>query len=100
MKAFNIKGKILDLSTAKVMGILNITDDSFFDGGAYLNKNKMLEKCGKMLLEGASIIDIGAQSSRPRAKPIDFEVENPFHGQMEEGRIMWLASKECTIEHV
>ena len=75
MKAFNIKGKILDLSTAKVMGILNITDDSFFDGGAYLNKNKMLEKCGKMLLEGASIIDIGAQSSRPRAKPIYFEVE-------------------------
>ena len=75
MKAFNIKGKILDLSTAKVMGILNITDDSFFDGGAYRNKNKMLEKCGKMLLEGASIIDIGAQSSRPRAKPIDFEVE-------------------------
>ena len=75
MKAFNIKGKILDLSTVKVMGILNITDDSFFDGGAYLNKNKMLEKCGKMLLEGASIIDIGAQSSRPRAKPIDFEVE-------------------------
>ena len=75
MKAFNIKGKILDLSTAKVMGILNITDDSFFDGGAYLNKNKMMEKCGKMLLEGASIIDIGAQSSRPRAKPIDFEVE-------------------------
>ena len=75
MKAFNIKGKILDLSTAKVMGILNITDDSFFDGGTYLNKNKMLEKCEKMLLEGASIIDIGAQSSRPRAKPIDFEVE-------------------------
>ena len=75
MKAFNIKGKILDLSTAKVMGILNITDDSFFDGGAYLNKNKMLERCGEMLLEGASIIDIGAQSSRPRAKPIDFEVE-------------------------
>ena len=75
MKNFNLKGKILDLSTAKVMGILNITDDSFFDGGAYLNKNKMLEKCEKMLLEGASIIDIGAQSSRPRAKPMDFEVE-------------------------
>ena len=75
MKNFNLKGKILDLSTAKVMGILNITDDSFFDGGAYLNKNKMLKKCEKMLLEGASIIDIGAQSSRPRAKPIDFEVE-------------------------
>ena len=75
MKAFNIEGKKLDLSTVKVMGILNITTDSFFDGGKYLSKNKILEKCKKMLLEGASIIDIGAQSSRPRAKPIDFEVE-------------------------
>ena len=75
MKAFNIQGKILDLSTAKVMGILNITTDSFFDGGEYLTKNKILEKCKKMILEGASIIDIGAQSSRPGAKPIDFETE-------------------------
>ena len=75
MNTFNIKGKILDLSTVKVMGILNITTDSFFDGGKYLSKNKILEKCKKMLLEGASIIDIGAQSSRPGAKPIDFETK-------------------------
>jgi len=75
MKAFNIKGKILDLSTPKVMGILNITDDSFFDGGKYLSKNKILERCEKMLTEGASIIDIGAQSSSPGAKPIGFEME-------------------------
>ena len=40
MKALNIKGKMLDLSTPKVMGILNITDDSFFDGGKYISKNK------------------------------------------------------------
>ena len=75
MNTFNIEGKILDLSTVKVMGILNITTDSFLDGGKYLSKNKILEKCKKMLLEGASIIDIGAQSSRPGAKPIDFETE-------------------------
>jgi len=75
MNTFNIEGKILDLSTAKVMGILNITTDSFFDGGKYLTKNKILERCKKMILEGASIIDIGAQSSRPGAKPIDLETE-------------------------
>ncbi len=75
MKAFNIKGKMLDLSTPKVMGILNITDDSFFDGGKYISKNKILEKCDKMLTEGASIIDIGAQSSRPGSKSINSNLE-------------------------
>jgi dihydropteroate synthase len=75
MKAFNIKGKMLDLSTPKVMGILNITDDSFFDGGKYISKNKILEKCEKMLTEGASIIDIGAQSSRPGSKSINSNLE-------------------------
>jgi len=75
MNTFNIEEKILDLSTVKVMGILNITTDSFFDGGKYLSKKKIIEKCKKMLLEGASIIDIGAQSSRPGSKPIDFETE-------------------------
>ncbi len=75
MKALNIKGKILDLSTPKVMGILNITDDSFFDGGKYISKNKILERCDKMLMEGASIIDIGAQSSRPGSKSINSNLE-------------------------
>ena len=75
MKAFNIKGKMLDLSTPKVMGILNITDDSFFDGGKYISKNKILERCDKMLTEGASIIDIGAQSSRPGSKSINSNLE-------------------------
>ena len=75
MKAFNIKGKMLDLSTPKVMGILNITDDSFFDGGKYISKNEILERCDKMLTEGASIIDIGAQSSRPGSKSINSNLE-------------------------
>ena len=50
-----------------VMGILNVTEDSFFDGGLYLNEEQIIARCKKMLEEGASIIDIGAQSSRPGA---------------------------------
>ncbi len=75
MKFFNIKGKILDLSTPKVMGILNITKDSFFDGGKYLTKENILEKTGQMIEEGASIIDVGAQSSRPGAQAISRIIE-------------------------
>ena len=75
MTVLNINGKILDLSTPKVIGILNITNDSFFDRGKYLTEEKILEKTKKMLKEGASIIDIGAQSSRPGADSINSDVE-------------------------
>ena len=51
------------------MGILNVTEDSFFDGGKYSNEKQIIERCKKMLEEGATIIDIGAQSSRPSASP-------------------------------
>jgi dihydropteroate synthase len=51
-----------------VMGILNATEDSFFDGGYYINEEQISARCKKMLEEGATIIDIGAQSSRPGAK--------------------------------
>ena len=47
------------------MGILNITNDSFFDGGRYTNDEQIIRQTKKMLDEGATIIDIGAQSSRP-----------------------------------
>ena len=50
---------------AIVMGILNITNDSFYDGGQYINEGDIIAQTIKMLEEGASIIDIGAQSSRP-----------------------------------
>tara|TARA_Y100000589_G_scaffold71823_1_gene64407 strand:+ start:2257 stop:3123 length:867 start_codon:yes stop_codon:yes gene_type:complete len=61
-----------DFSTKKtiVMGILNITEDSFYDGGKYNNTKSLIQQTKKMLDEGASIIDIGAQSSRPGSKPI------------------------------
>ena len=63
----NCKGNLLDLSTPKVMGILNITPDSFFDGGKYKTDADFLKQTEKMLMEGAAIIDDGAYSSRTNA---------------------------------
>ena len=57
------------------MGILNITPDSFFDGGKYKNEKEILSQVEKMLLEGATFIDVGAYSSRPGAKHISEEEE-------------------------
>ncbi len=71
----NIKGKLLDLSTPKVMGILNITPDSFSDGGQFNNEKNALLQVEKMLKNGADIIDIGAQSTRPNAEFLSAEVE-------------------------
>ena len=59
-----------------VMGILNLTPDSFFDGGTHNNINEILKHCEKMLTEGADIIDIGAFSSRPGMEIISSEEEN------------------------
>jgi len=67
--------KLLDLSTPVVMGILNLTNDSFYDGGKYLNEKNALIQTEKMLDSGARIIDIGAYSSRPNAKHINSEEE-------------------------
>ena len=64
------KEQILDLSDPVVMGILNVTPDSFFDGGRYLEESAILRQLEKMLEEGASIIDIGGMSSRPGAELI------------------------------
>ncbi len=71
----NCKGKLVDLSTPKVMGILNVTPDSFFDGGNYSSDKEILTQTEKMLLEGATFIDIGAYSSRPNAAHISEEEE-------------------------
>lgn len=67
--------RYLDLSTPKIMGILNITPDSFYDGGQYLSPNTALRRVQTMIAEGAHIIDIGAESSRPYAKSISIEEE-------------------------
>ncbi|MGA1227048.1 MAG: dihydropteroate synthase [Tamlana sp.] len=71
----NCKGKLIDLSSPKVMGILNITPDSFYDGGQYKNEKDMLLHVEKMLNEGAKFIDVGAYSSRPNADHVSEDEE-------------------------
>jgi len=71
----NCKGNLVDLSSPKVMGILNITPDSFYDGGTYKNESEILNQVEKMLLDGATFIDVGAYSSRPGAQHISEEEE-------------------------
>jgi dihydropteroate synthase len=65
--SLHCRGKIINLSTPKVMGILNITPDSFYDGGRYQQIKQILEHTGQMLVDGADMVDIGAASSRPGA---------------------------------
>lgn len=69
------KNKELNLSSPDVMGILNITPDSFYDGGKFTDKKNILLHAEKMISEGADIIDIGACSTRPNAKDISEEEE-------------------------
>lgn len=71
----NCKGKLIDLSQPKVMGILNLTPDSFYDGGKYNSIKNSLTQVEKMLAEGADFIDIGGSSTRPDAKKIEEEEE-------------------------
>ncbi len=69
----NCKGNLIDLTVPKVMGILNITPNSFFDGGKYSNHDSILQQVQKMITDGATFIDIGAYSSKPNA---EFVTEN------------------------
>ncbi len=62
------KGQLIDLATPKVMGILNITPNSFFDGGKYKSESDSLAQVEKMLTDGATFIDIGGYSSKPNAE--------------------------------
>lgn len=71
----NINGILTDLSTPKIMGILNVTDDSFYDGGKYLNDKEISIQTEKLISEGADIIDIGGYSSRPGSKHLDGKSE-------------------------
>ncbi len=71
----NCNGRLVDISSPLVMGILNITPDSFYDGGKFNQVTYMLKRIQQMLDEGADIIDIGAYSSRPGAKHITEQEE-------------------------
>ncbi len=71
----NCNGKLIDLTMPKVMGILNITPNSFYDGGSFSDEKSILKQVEKMLVEGASFIDIGAYSSKPKADFVSEEEE-------------------------
>ncbi|WP_353720610.1 dihydropteroate synthase [Dyadobacter sp. 676] len=74
-KTLNIRGRLLDLSTPVVMGIMNITPDSFYAGSRVVATDEIVEKAGKMLAEGAGIIDIGGYSTRPGAREVSEDEE-------------------------
>ncbi|GJM30821.1 MAG: dihydropteroate synthase [Cyclobacteriaceae bacterium] len=69
-KTLNLRGKLYDLSHPLVMGILNVTPDSFYDGGRYTDQGTLEERLKQLIQEGADIIDIGGYSTRPGAKNI------------------------------
>lgn len=68
-------GKPLDLSAPKVMGILNVTPDSFSDGGKFVAADKALQQARQMVADGAAIIDIGGESTRPGAQVVSVDEE-------------------------
>ena len=71
----NCNGNLIDLSTPKVMGILNVTPNSFYDGGKHKEINSIIHQVDKMLSEGADFVDIGAYSSKPSAEFVSEEEE-------------------------
>lgn len=74
-ETLNAGGKLIDLATPKVMGIINITPDSFYAESRKTNANAIIEQAGKMLADGATFLDVGAYSSRPGAAHISVEEE-------------------------
>lgn len=74
-QTINCSGELIDLSEPKVMGILNVTTDSFYDGGKYNSEKEVIVQVNKMISEGCDILDIGAYSSRPGAKDISSDEE-------------------------
>lgn len=71
----NCRGKLIDFNLPKIMGVLNLTPDSFYDGGLYKSEKEILVQVEKMLNEGADFIDIGGQSTNPKSTLMTAEVE-------------------------
>ena len=74
-KLINCKGRLLDLRKPAIMGIINLTPDSFYDGGNHVSLNDVLDSVRKLIENGADLIDIGGQSTRPGAEKISAEDE-------------------------
>ena len=74
-RSLNVGGRLIDLSEPLIMGILNVTPDSFYDGGRYNTQEKATIRIEKMIEDGVSIIDIGGCSTRPGSEMINLEEE-------------------------
>lgn len=74
-KTLNVGGRLIQFDTPKIMGILNITPDSFFDGGEHTDEKSVLQKAEEMISDGADFIDVGGYSSRPGAEDVSEEEE-------------------------
>ncbi len=74
-QTINVGGKLLDLTQPKVMGIVNLTPDSFYSGSRFTSETEVVNQAQKMLLEGAHILDLGAYSTRPGASNVSAEEE-------------------------
>ena len=75
MKTLNINGRLIDLSTPRVMGIVNITPDSFFSGSRKGSDSEIVERCAQIVREGGTMIDVGAQSTSPDSRLLDTKEE-------------------------
>jgi len=71
----NCNGSLLDFNIPKIMGVLNVTPDSFYDGGYYYEQSSLKQRIKQLLDEGADIIDVGGYSSRPGAEHISMKEE-------------------------
>ena len=69
----SFNNKVINLDTPKIMGILNVTPDSFSDGGKWNSLDKAVEHASLMVEQGANIIDIGGESTRPGATPVPLD---------------------------
>jgi len=75
MKTININGRLIDFSTPRVMGIVNVTPDSFFSGSRIQTANEIVERCHQIISEGGTMIDVGAQSTSPVSRFLDAKEE-------------------------
>ena len=75
MRTLWLRDRALDLDRVRLLGVLNLTPDSFSDGGRYLDPERGLERAREMVAEGADILDLGAESTRPGAAPVPVEEE-------------------------
>lgn len=74
-KTWNVRGQLVDISGPMVMGVINLTPDSFYEGSRLMDSSQVIAKAEQMLSEGADIIDVGGYSSRPGAADIPTEEE-------------------------